>query len=261
MGAPSLAFSAKGGKPRTSPKTTLNPARKWVPQVSILRPGTARTSTHLRRTTKNFRAPSFAFSAKGGKPQTSPKTTLNPARKWVPQVSILRPGTALTSTHLRRTTKNFRAPSFAFSAKGGKPRTSPKTTFNPARKWVPQVSILRPGTARTSTHLRRTTKNFRAPSFAFSAKGGKPRTSPKTTFNPARKWVPHPSRFLRRVGNHKPHPKPPSTQHENGCPILRAFCEGWETTNLTQNHPQPSTKMGAPSFAFSAKGGKPRTSP
>ncbi len=98
-----------------------------------------------------------------------------------------------------------------------------------------------------------------APSFAYFAKGGKARTPLHPMRPSARKWVPHPSRTLRRVGKHKPHCIQCIHPHENGCPILRALCEGWESTNPTASNASIRTKMGAPSFAHFAKGGKAQT--
>ena len=127
-----------------------------------------------------------------------------------------------------------------------------------------------------------------APSFAHSAKGGIAQTSTFRSLPGTNRGVPHPSRTLRRVGDstnlnlsnfirYEPWGAPSFAHFAKGgtaqtstsqslsgtnpgCPILRALCEGWDSTNLNLPFSTRHEPRGAPSFAHFAKGGIAQTS-
>ena len=169
MGAPHLAFEMWDS---TNPNPSLSSChpRQWVPHISLLRCGTARTPTlHCLPATP---------------------------RRWVPHISLLRCGQhnppALTSS-LPAT--KMGAPHLAFemwaastlqsslsschpSTKRGAPHLAfemwDSTNPNPSlsschpRQWVPHISLLRCGTAQTpALHCLRATRDDGCPTSRF----------------------------------------------------------------------------------------------
>ena len=89
-------------------------------------------------------------------------------------------------------------------------------------------------TAKVLGFFPRQSNHAGAPSIAHFAKGGIPPPRKSWDFfrdNPILR-VPHPSRTLRRVGFHHRESLGilSGTIQSCGCPILRALCEGWDST-------------------------------